>query len=283
MPIRDYHAAFDFARLGLGAVSGANAAVFSGGLTGNAGIATGVYTHGYRLYDDGTVPVLSFANLVKTQIATISITYDWVTMRYTISAAGVFGVSWNGLLGLELARILGFADTPLSAASSYTSTRRPKYLIRALHPGQSSVREAYRPRGRMSYSESSSGRMSYSIGPLSRPTYAAWTQPLENQTGPTDAAWTADKGVAGAPVRRSDVGSATLVTWTWEDFYDHASSVLPFALLLDSDSVATAMQRAWKMTGEMESFAPDRPVQDWSALESFAMSLRLVDDTITAT
>ena len=273
MPIRDYHAAFDFARLGLGAVSGANAAVFSGGLTGNVGFATGVYTHGYRRYDDGTVAVNSLPDSIG--LAGLTVTYDMATMLYTLSAAGVFGVAWSGLLGLEMARILGFSSSALSGASSYTSTRRPKYLIRALHPGQSSVREAYRPRGRMSYSESSSGRMSYSIGPLSRPTYAAWTQPMENQTGPTDAAWTANKGVAGAPVRRTDVGSATLVTWTWEHFYDHVSSVLPFGLLQDAN-VPDVMQRAWKMTGEMESFAPDRPVQDWSALESFAMSLRLV-------
>lgn len=277
--IRDYHAAFDFARLGLGAVSGANAAVFSGAVSGNAGFATGVYTHGFRSYDDGTIPVGSLPDSLG--IVGLTVAYDFVTMRYTMSAAGVFGVAWSGLLGLEMAAMLGFATTSLSAASTYTSTRRPKYLIRALHPGQSAVKEAYRPRGRMSYTESASGRMSYSIGPYSRPTYAAWTQPMEQQTGPTDAAWTASKGVAGAPVRRTDVGSATLVTWTWEHFFDHCSSVLPFALLLDvDDSAVNQLQRAWKMTGEMESFAPDRPVQDWSALESFAMSLRLVGTPI---
>ena len=276
MSIRDYHAAFDFARLRLGAVSGANAAVFTGAITGNGGYSTGVYTHGPRQYSDGTVSVLSLSD-GELGISGLTLAYNFTTMRYTLSAAGVFGVSWNGLLGLEMARILGFSSTTLSAASSYTSTQRPKYLIRALHPGQSSVREAYRPRGRMSYAESSSGRMSYSIGPLSRPTYAAWTQPLENQTGPTDAAWAAVPGVAGAPVRRTDIGSALRVRWSWEEFFDHCSSVLPFSLLHDfDDATVDPLQRAWKMTGEMESFAPDRPVQDWSALESFAMSLRFV-------
>jgi len=276
MSIRDYHAAFDFARLRLGAVSGANAAVFTGAITGNGGYSTGVYTHGPRQYSDGTVSVLSLSD-GELGISGLTLAYNFTTMRYTLSAAGVFGVAWSGLLGLEMARILGFSSTTLSAASSYTSTQRPKYLIRALHPGQSSVREAYRPRGRMSYAESSSGRMSYSIGPLSRPTYAAWTQPLENQTGPTDAAWAAVPGVAGAPVRRTDIGSALRVRWSWEEFFDHCSSVLPFSLLHDfDDATVDPLQRAWKMTGEMESFAPDRPVQDWSALESFAMSLRFV-------
>ena len=87
--IRDYHAAFDFARLGLGAVSGANAAVFSGTVAGNVGFATGVYTHGYRRYDDGTVGVESLPNALG--IAGLTVTYDFVTMRYTLTAAGVFG------------------------------------------------------------------------------------------------------------------------------------------------------------------------------------------------
>lgn len=276
--IRDYHAAFDFGRLGLGAVSGANAAVFSGTVSGNAGFASGVYTHGYRRYDDGAIGVESFPNAVEPLIAGLNVSYDWTTMRYTLSAAGNFAVAWTGALGAEMAAILGFSAN-LSAASSYTSVRRPKYLIRAFHQGQSLVKAPYTPRGRMSYAESASGRP-YSTGPLTRPKYSEWTQPMEEQSGPTDAEWTADKGVAGAPVRISDVGSATLVTWSWEDFFAHCSSVLPFALLLDADSGVTPLQYAWRMTNALESFAPDRPIQDWSALESFAFACVLIDTPV---
>lgn len=270
---RDYHAAWDFGRLGLGPVSGANGAVFSGAVSGSAGADSGVYTHGYRTYTDGSVTVASINDLVTYLVTGLTMTFDFPTMRYTIAAGGVFGVAWSGLLGLAMAEILGFsASAPLAGAATYTSTQRPKYLIRAVMPGQSEVEETYRPSGRASYKESASGRP-YSILPYSRPTYSEWVQPMEKRLGPTDAEWLASPGVAGAPVRIADAFGVFKVTWSWEHFFNHCSSVLPFALLDDAGEIApTDRIRVWRMTGDREAFHPARPSRDWSGVENIPFS-----------
>lgn len=275
MAIRDYHAAWDFARLGLGAVAVGNSMRVTGAVTASVGFATGLYTHGYVTYTDGTTTVGSFADAVQT-LSGLTVTYSATTMQYTIANAGIFAVNWSGALGLAMADMLGFSSGALGGAVTYTSNLRPKYLIRAVMPGQSDVEEEYRPGGRMSYAESASGAP-YSIGPYSLPTYSEWSQPMEKRTGPTDAEWTASKGVAGAPVRILDAPATfTKVAWSWEHFFNHCSSVLPFALLDDTDPAATRFERGWRMRGEKEAFHPVRPTRDWAELETipFACILR---------
>lgn len=274
-----YSACFDFGRMSLGAVSGANAAVFSGGLTGNVGFASGMYAHGSVActtgggYIDG-VFLEPFKNDVQAIVAGLAIAFDPATVTYTLSAAGAFVVTWSGLQGAAMRDILGFSGAATASAASHTSTQRPKYAIVSAVAGQSQVHEVYEPSGRIAYVESDNGS-AYSIRPDALPQYRDWVQGYES-TGPTDAAWTAAHGVAGAPVRATDVGSATLVTWSWQDFYRHVSAELPF-ILADRATSVGGEGTIYKLRGDGAHFDPTRVTADFDGHWSMPLRCRYID------
>lgn len=272
MPRDLYLSAWDFARLGLGTVGGANAAVFSGGLTGNVGFASGVYMHGNVQATVDGVAVNLFIADIEAIVAGLTVTFSASTCRYTLSAAGNFAVTWSGAQGVAMRDLLGF-EANLSAASTYTSTKRPKYLIIARLNGQSQVHETYEPGGRISYAESDNGQ-SYSTYPVELPTYRDWVQPFETQAGPTDVEWSASPGVGGTAVRIADVGAATKVTWTWEHFHKHLRATLPFALVDRAAGLNGA--KVYKIRGDAAHFDPTRVTADYDGHWSMPMQTRSI-------
>lgn len=272
-----YSTCWDFARLGLGAVSGANAAVFSeatvpsggaGSCVGNLGFVIGLYAHG----NIGMNPVPGTTTLngqilrqwitaSEALVTNLDITFSEANQTYTLASTGGVGnfkVTWNGALGAEIRDILGFSAT-LDNAASYTSTRRPKYIIVSNIANQSDVKESYEPTGRIGYAESDSG-LSYGIAPDKLPLYRDWTQPFEARIGPTNAAWSGTPGIGGAPLRRKDrQGLSESVWWTWEDFYRHVRAQIPFRLYSPGDGGGVM----YKLIGDSAHFDPARVTADY--------------------
>ena len=279
MPRDLYSPAWDFATLGMGTISGTNAAVIAGTITGNLGFATGVYAHGDVVGSADGVTIGSFRTAMQTQIAGLTVSFSLSTLKYTLSAAGAFSVTWTGTAGTAMRDILGF-ESNLSLFSSYTSTKRPKYLIVSRLAGQSQVHETYEPGGRIAYAESDNGQ-AYSTHPVELPTYRDWTQPFETQAGPTDAEWNASGSVGGAAVRTADVGSATKVTWTWEAMIKHLRATLPFQLVDRSTSVKGEGQ-LYKLRGEGAHFDPTRITADYDGHWTIPMVCRVLTATTAA-
>ena len=279
MPRDLYSPAWDFATLGMGTISGTNAAVIAGTISGNLGFATGVYAHGDVVGSADGVTIGSFRTAMQTQIAGLTVAFSLSTLKYTLSAAGAFSVTWTSTAGTVMRDLLGF-ESNLSGFSSYTSTKRPKYLIVARLNGQSQVHETYEPGGRIAYAESDNGQ-AYSTHPVELPTYRDWVQPFETLSGPTDAEWNASGSVGGTAIRTADVGSATKVTWTWEAMIKHLRATLPFALVDRATSVKGEGQ-LFKLRGEGAHFDPTRITADYDGHWTIPMVCRVLTATTAA-
>ena len=279
MPRDLYSAAFDFSALGLGTVSGANAAVFASGLTGNVGFTSGVFFHGDTA-PASTLDGVTFAYF-KVQVLALlagagkALSYDPVTNRYTISATSNFTVTWSGAQGAALQAILGFSGN-LSGTNTYTSDRRPRYTIISRLNGQSQVRELYEPSGRIAYAESDNGQ-AFSTHPVQLPLYRDWSQPFETLTGPTNAEFSASPSVGGAPLKITDVGIATSVRWSWQDFFTHCRATLPF-MLIDRQLGGTGP--IYKLRGDAAHFDPTRVTADYDGHWTIPLATRYLGDTI---
>lgn len=281
MPRDLYSAAWDFGRMGLGAVTaGVNGATFGGAtLSGTVGFTTGMYVHGnVQLNNVSSVDGVSlgaWCDAVKAQVTgTLVMAFDPLTCRYLLSCASTFTVTWYGTLGAELRNILGF-DADLSGATFYISTRRPKYAIISVIGGQSKDSGTYESPGKIEYAEADDGS-AYSTSPDTIATYRDWSQPMESPTGPTDAAWTASPGVGGAPVRIVDVGVATKVDWTWEHFYKQARATLPF-ILVNRATSTKGEGDLYKMRAETATWKPERVTPDFDGHWNLPVQARFID------
>lgn len=279
MPRDLYSCAWDFAALNVGTISGTNAAVIAGTISGNLGFATGVYVHGNALGSADGVTINAFRTAMQTQISGLTVTFSLSTLKYTLSASGAFSVTWTGAAGTAMRDILGFENN-LSLFSSYTSTKRPKYLLVSRLAGQSEVHETYEPGGRISYAESDNGQ-AYSTHPVELPTYRDWTQPFETQAGPTDSEWNSNGAVGGTAVRTADVGSATKVTWTWEAMTKHLRATLPF-VFVDRATSVKGEGDLYKLRGEAAHFDPTRITADYDGHWSIPLRTRKLTATTAA-
>lgn len=279
MPRDLYSCAWDFAALNVGTISASNAAVIAGTISGNLGFATGVYVHGNAQGSADSVTINAFRTAMQTQISGLTVTFSLSTLKYTLSAAGAFSVTWTGAAGTVMRDILGF-ENDLSLFSSYTSTKRPKYLLVSRLAGQSEVHETYEPGGRISYAESDNGQ-AYSTHPVELPTYRDWTQPFETQAGPTDSEWNSNGAVGGAAVRTADVGSATKVTWTWEAMTKHLRATLPF-VFVDRATSVKGEGDLYKLRGEAAHFDPTRITADYDGHWSIPLRTRKLTATTAA-
>jgi len=279
MPRDLYSCAWDFAALNAGVVDASNAAVIAGTISGNLGFETGLYMHGdVQGIADG-VSILAFSTAVEGLITGLTCTFSLSTLKYTLSAAGTFSVTWTGAAGVVMRDLLGFSGN-LSAASSYTSDLRPKYLVVSRLAGQSEVHETYEPGGRISYAESDNGQ-AYSTHPVELPTYRDWTQPFETLEGPTDAEWSGNSAVGGTAVRTANVGAATKITWTWEALIKHLRATYPFALV-DRATSTEGEGQLYKMRGEAAHFDPTRITADYDGHWSIPFRTRQLDATTPA-
>jgi hypothetical protein len=279
MPRDLYSCAWDFAAFNLGTISGSNAGVVAGTISGNLGFSTGVYAHGDVVGSADGVTIGSFITAMETQISGLTVTFSLSTLKYTLSASGTFSVTWTGIAGTTLRDILGFSGD-LSTASSYTSDLRPQYLVVSRLAGQSEVHETYEPGGRIAYAESDNGQ-SYSTHPVELPTYRDWVQPFETLEGPTDSEWNSNGAVGGTAVRTANVGSATKVTWTWEAMIKHLRATLPFALV-DRATSTKGEGQLYKMRGEAAHFDPTRITADYDGHWSIPLRTRQLTATTAA-
>lgn len=273
MTINLYSAAFDFARMSL-AGSGV---LFSGAITGSFAPDTQLYFHG-NVTDSVGAALLINGKYTSTFVTDLMAGYPGALagtdqlivssvasdMYYTLSSnlSNNFAVTWNGALGIEIRDILGF-EINLTGSNSYTSTKRPKYIIGNVIPNNSQVHEAYEPSGRANYVESDAGN-SYSILPSQLPTYRDWIQPFESDPGPTDAQWTANIGIGGAPVHIPlDYTNHTKIWWTWEDFYKYVRASIPFQAV---DSSIDGVYDGWiyTMRGDNAHWDPTRVTADFN-------------------
>lgn len=279
MPRDLYSCAWDFAALNTGVVDASNAAVIAGTISGNLGFETGLYMHGdVQGIADG-VSILAFSTAVEGLITGLTCTFSLSTLKYTLSAAGTFSVTWTGAAGVVMQELLGFSGN-LSAASSYTSDLRPKYLVVSRLAGQSEVHETYEPGGRIAYAESDNGQ-AYSTHPVELPTYRDWTQPFETLEGPTDAEWSGNSAIGGTAVRTANVGVATKITWTWEALIKHLRATYPFALV-DRATSTEGEGQLYKMRGEAAHFDPTRITADYDGHWSIPFRTRQLDATTPA-
>lgn len=276
MPRDLYSPAWDFATLGMGTISGTNAAVIAGTISGDLGFSTGIYVHGNAQGTADGVPINSFIDAMQLLISGLTVTFSLSTLTYTLSAGGTFSVTWTGAAGFVMRDILGFSGD-LSAASSYTSDLRPKYLVVSRLAGQSQVHETYEPQGRIAYAESDNGQ-SYSTHPVELPTYRDWMQPFETLEGPTDLEWSGNSAIGGTAVRRANVGSATKVTWTWEDMTKHLRATLPFQLVDRATSV-DGEGDLYKIRGEGAHFDPTRITADYDGHWTIPFVCRVLTPT----
>jgi hypothetical protein len=266
MGINLYSAGFDFARLGLTGTG----AVFSGACVGTVAPTTGLYLQG-GVITTGAVTIdgqalLSFKAYCEGIVTNCGFSFSPQSLTwYIYNITGTnFAIDWNsaGTLGAELMAIFGFTAN-CSGAASYTSTIRPKYIIKPVIPNQSNVHKAYEPSGRVNYVESDGGQ-AYSTYPAEIPTYEDWIQPFESDPGPTSSEWTADHSVAGAPVHRLTVPATDGVWWTWEDFYKHVRAHMPIHCI-DSVDAYNSDTIGWiyKMRGEQAHWDPTRVSADF--------------------
>ena len=278
MPRDLYSAAFDFAALNLGTVSGSNAAVFGGSLSGNLGFTSGVYMHGtFTAPTVDGVTVSSFIAACNTAITGLIVTFDPQECEYGLSATSNFTVTWSGAQGAAMAAILGFdAASNLTGSNNYTSTRRPRYLIISRLAGQSQVHETYEPAGRIAYAESDNGQ-AYSTHPEQMPVYRDWVQPFETLSGPTDAEYAISQEVGGTAVRIANVGAATKVTWTWEHFFKHCRATLPFSMI-DRVNATSGEGLLYKMRGEGAHFDPTRITADYDGHWTIPFATRYITE-----
>lgn len=256
-----YSACWDFARLGLSGTG----ATYTGSVTGVVAYTTGLYAHGAvsLMGTPTTIDGVALGNFAATWDAfltgTHTIVFSESTQTYTLANGGGanFAVTWSGTLGTELRDIMGF-EADLSGANTYTSTKRPKYVIVSVINGQSQVHADYEPSGRVESAEADDGT-TYSTRPSTLPTYRDWIQPFEDAAGPLDAAWNSSPIVGGAPVRISDLAAQTNVWWSWEQFYKHVRGELPFRLYSTSDTTGSI----YKMRAEAAHFDPTRATADF--------------------
>lgn len=279
-----YSASFDFARLGYGAPTAINAAVLGGGtLTGNLGFLSGMYMHGnVGMTGSATIDGQALGALAAGLQALVgggamTVVLSQSTLRYTMASASSFSVTWNGALGTALRDILGF-DANLSGTTTYSSTKRPKYLICSRVAGQSQVHETYEQSGRIAYAEADDGS-AYSTCPDSIATYRDWVQAFETATGPTDAEYAGSSSIGGAPMRITDVGSATKIAWSWQDFVRHVRAAQPFALVDRSTSVK-GEGSIYKMRGDGAHFDPTRVTADFDGHWSVPMRCRYIGASV---
>ena len=258
-----YSAAWDFGRMNF---TGAGA-TFSGSLVGAVKMTSGLYMHGDIItvggvQIDGQSLLPWRTDLMGMVVGPRSLTFNPTTCKYNLSSGGGnFAVDFtSNTWGLEIMDILGF-QADLFGASSYVSTKRPKYMIISVLPNQTKVHDDYEPSGRTVSSESDNGQ-GYSVTPDQLPVYRDWTQPYENLNNPSDTAYSGNPLVGGAAIRRKNL-ILTKIQWTWEDFFQHCRGHLPFSLVDLTDGSGMISGQIYKLRSESAHFDPKRAIEDF--------------------
>lgn len=261
--MRDYYYGFDIARLG---ASGSRFEITVATIP--IVINTGTYAHvdisaaatGFSAF-----AVKLEADIDAAVAATYAVAFDASTLRYTISNTAAFTLIFpNTAAGNNAADLLGFArNTTYSAATSYTSVRRPFYVMRSQIDGQSSESDEYEPDGVAVDAEADDGR-AYSVNRIAAPIYLDWTQRFEQPTPPA--------GIASPGQAIFSRDASTTVPWSWQRAFSHARATMPIHVR-DAGSTAGPVV---KMRAEAASFVPQRVTADYQGLWDVPFRTRLL-------
>ena len=265
---QDYFAAWDFARLALGAVSASNAAIIAGN---NVGATSGIYWHATSYAVPGVGNVQQFSSLPWG--AGTSVSFDAVSLRYTVSRASTFAMSFVGAQGAFFRRALGFQSASYSGASSYTSDMRPWYVIRAVLPAGANDSGIYEPEGRV-YGGETEGGAWYGIAPKRLAQWREWTVRAESYFGPLSPAWVADPGVAGAPLRHAQTPR---IEWHWRAFFEHCRAHMPFC---NSDRGNAEPGEVYVLRPDGAHFRPRRMFESYDDAWDIDFRARLLAEEI---
>lgn len=265
MGMQDYHAGWDFERIGSASVQFTD----SGG-SWTMTFSTGSYAHIDLSPVTGTGTYTDFIAAIQAAITaaargvTYTTSFNTSTLSYSFDTnSGTLAMTFTGTAGTNMQRILGFTGNVGATSSAITSVARPYYVARAIHDGQSSYTDEYEPSEGIYESEADDGSQ-YSIARSALPVYADWDQPLEEKS-PPGAIATAGTGVF-------EYVATSTVPWTWQHFSRHVRATEPFALY---DS-GTGDGLVCKMRKDSAAHKPSRAMSDYDGYFTIKLNTRLL-------
>lgn len=232
-----YGAAWDFTTIGTMTVSFTDA-----GGTFAVSVASGKYAH-----DDATsVSAMSTYNAFSGPFQTAvnaaklggspsyTVTWSGTNLTYTITpASGTTALTFSGAAGTRAKHVLGFTGN-VSATASAVSTCRPYYVIRPNIMGRSNPSGLYFDQYA---SEAVADDGSAFLIARTTPDYHEdWEQLAE-----TEARIYSDY-------------ATTAIPWTWQHFFLHCGSGLPFYLV--DDSFSPVRQNVYMLTADGARMRP---------------------------
>lgn len=247
----DYHMAMDPARLG------AFTATIDG--VGPSTLASSRYWHLNltNITDPDSIGGGALATIVQSTFGggahSVTCTFNAANLTYTLAGSGNFSVTLTSVM----ANAMGFG-TSLSAASSYTSTFRPYYVIRPLIAGLTQYTDDYQPEGLVRGAIASDGTY-YITGPQSLPTQNDWTHVFESTTPlSSGGTYVGGSGHGVFPLPHNGVAAVATMPWTWWDFWQIAREGELFAWCDQVSPPTKPTATMYRMRAESANFRPTR-------------------------
>lgn len=170
-------------------------------------------------FDDFATALAAAINALATD--TITVAWSTPSLAYTIANASTstLSISFSGAAGDRMRRILGFTANR-SAAATYTSNMRPWYVCRAEIDGRSAYTFPTAREGQIRSAFGDDASL-YTLSPTTLVQSAKWEHRFEQPSHVHRRKADADT-VAGG------------VSWTWQDWMDHAARYAVPCVVRDS-------------------------------------------------
>ena len=265
MGMQDYHAGWDFERIGSASVQFTD----SGG-SWTMTFSTGNYSHIDLSSAMGTGEYTDFITAIQAAITaaargvTYTTSFNTSTLSYSFDTnSGTLAMTFSGTAGTIMRHILGFTGNVAATSSAITSNARPYYVCRAIHDGQTNYSDEYESSEGIYEAEADDGS-AYSIARSTVPVYADWEQYLEEKAPPAAIA-TAGTGVF-------EYVATTTVPWTWQHYYEHVRASEPFALYDNG----TGDGLVCRMRKDTATFKPGRSMSEYDGYFNLRFNTRLI-------
>ena len=210
---------------------------------------------------DGVTNQGALATAINTSIGatthTVTCTFSATNLTYNFASGD--GLNFTINLGGTLALAMGFVSGALSGANSYTSSKRPLYLIRPLIVGVSSYSDDYVASQGITVRTADDGVSVYSVSPTTLAVNNDLTVPCERDTPLFDGG--TYSGGSGHAVTAHNV-TATM-PWSWQDFWNHVRGEEYFAWVSQTSPPSTPSADVFRMRQEGVYFKPRRRVPDY--------------------
>ena len=191
----------------------------------------------------------------------VACTFDAANLTYTFAGNANFTLNLDPVL----AAAMGFASGALAAASSYTSTKRPLYVIRPLEIGSvqpwSRVSGMKGIKGSTKLRIAADGKTAYGTSPLSIGRTRDWQVVGERDTALFNGGtYVGGKGHATDAIFTA---SSPTVPWSWEDFWLHVRTEEYFAWASQTNPPSAATAQVYRMMTATGEFDGARMAQDY--------------------